>query len=80
VGDVEQKQQRLKPKLYDAKVSKALVQIWLLLDYLCGKRLVAILAGDRRAGQGRQMKRYFLIVPSILKKQLSSLYSNPPFQ
>ena len=43
VGDVEQKQQRLKPKVYDAKVSKALVQIWLLLDYLCGKRLVAIL-------------------------------------
>lgn len=43
VGDVEQKQQRLKPKVYDTKVSHALVQIWLLLDYLCGKRLVAIL-------------------------------------
>ena len=43
VGDVEQRQKRLKAKVYDAKVSKALVQIWLLLDYLCGKRLVAIL-------------------------------------
>ena len=43
VGDVEQKQQRLKPKVYDTKVGQALVQIWLLLDYLCGKRLVAIL-------------------------------------
>jgi len=43
VGDLEQKRQRLRPKVYDAKVSQALVQIWLLLDYLCGKRLVAIL-------------------------------------
>lgn len=43
VGDVEQKQQRLKPKVYDTKVGQALVQIWLLLDYLCGKRLVAVL-------------------------------------
>jgi hypothetical protein len=43
VGDLGQKQQRLKPKVYDVKVRQALVQIWLLLDYLCGKRLVAIL-------------------------------------
>src|SRR5450432_1488946 len=43
VGDIQPKQQRLKPRVYDGKVSQALVQIWLLLDYLCGKRLVAIL-------------------------------------
>lgn len=42
-GDVRQSQTRHKPKIYDAKVAKALVKIWVLLDYLCGKRLVAIL-------------------------------------
>lgn len=42
-GDVRQSQTRHKPKIYDAKVAKALVKIWGLLDYLCGKRLVAIL-------------------------------------
>lgn len=34
---------RLKPRIYDGKVQRALVQIWELLDYVCGKRLVAIL-------------------------------------
>ncbi len=43
IGDVRQKQQRSKPKIYDAKVGRALIVIWELLDYLCGKRLVAIL-------------------------------------
>jgi hypothetical protein len=42
-GDVRQSPARHKPKVYDAKVAKALVKIWVLLDYLCGKRLVAIL-------------------------------------
>ena len=43
VGDAQQRQQRRKPKVYGTKVTQALMQIWLLLDYLCGKRLVAIL-------------------------------------
>ena len=34
---------RAKAKLYDERVRRALVQIWELLDYACGKRLVAVL-------------------------------------
>lgn len=34
---------RAKAKLYDERVRQALVQIWELVDYACGKRLVAIL-------------------------------------
>jgi hypothetical protein len=41
-GDVGQRGPRLRPRIYDQKVAQALVQIWEMLDYLCGKRLVAI--------------------------------------
>jgi hypothetical protein len=43
VGDVQRRQQRLKPRYYDDDVIKALVRLWELLNYLCGKRLVAIM-------------------------------------
>lgn len=43
VGDARQRQQRLKPKYYDEQVVEALSKLWQLLNYLCGKRLVAIL-------------------------------------
>lgn len=43
VGDARQRQQRLKPRYYDEPVVKALIKLWQLLNYLCGKRLVAIL-------------------------------------
>src|SRR5690242_15378459 len=42
-ADVERRQKRMKTRTYDEPVQRALVQIWELLDYLCGKRLVAIL-------------------------------------
>jgi hypothetical protein len=42
-ADVERRQKRSKTRTYDEPVQRALVQIWELLDYLCGKRLVAIL-------------------------------------
>lgn len=43
VGDARQRQQRLKPKYYDEQVVQALIKLWQLLNYLCGKRLVAIM-------------------------------------
>ncbi len=43
VGDARQRQQRLKPKYYDEQVVAALSKLWQLLNYLCGKRLVAIM-------------------------------------
>ena len=43
VGDARQRQQRLKPKIYDEQVVQALIKLWQLLNYLCGKRLVAIM-------------------------------------
>lgn len=42
-AEVQRRRQRIKPRTYDQKVQRALVQIWELLDYVCGKRLVAIL-------------------------------------
>lgn len=42
VGDVHKRQQRLRPRVYDDEVVKTLVKLWELLNYLCGKRLVAI--------------------------------------
>jgi hypothetical protein len=42
-GDVAERARRNKARLYDEAVARALVQLWELLDYLCGKRLVAIL-------------------------------------
>jgi hypothetical protein len=43
VGDARQRQQRLKPKYYDEPVVEALSKLWQLLNYVCGKRLVAIM-------------------------------------
>jgi hypothetical protein len=43
VGDARQRQQRLKPRYYDEQVVQALSKLWQLLNYLCGKRLVAIM-------------------------------------
>lgn len=43
VGDVHKRQQRLRPRVYDDDVVKTLVKLWELLNYLCGKRLVAIM-------------------------------------
>jgi hypothetical protein len=42
-ADLKRRQKRIKARTYDEPVQRALVQIWELLDYLCGKRLVAIL-------------------------------------
>lgn len=43
VGDIHQRQQRVKPRYYDDDVVKTLVKVWELMNYLCGKRLVAIM-------------------------------------
>ena len=43
VGDARKRQQRLKPRYYDEEVVQALSKLWQLLNYLCGKRLVAIM-------------------------------------
>src|ERR1700750_13686 len=43
VGDARQRQQRLKPRVYDDQVVTELIKLWELLNYLCGKRLLAIL-------------------------------------
>ena len=43
VGDVGKRQQRLKPRIYDEPVLAELRKLWELLNYVCGKRLVAIM-------------------------------------
>ena len=43
VGDVGKRQQRLKPRVYDEPVLAELRKLWELLNYVCGKRLVAIM-------------------------------------
>ena len=43
VGDARQRQQRLKPRFYDEPVVRELSKLWELLNYSCGKRLVAIM-------------------------------------
>ena len=43
VGGVHKRQQRLKPRYYDERVVQELIKLWQLLNYLCGKRLVAIM-------------------------------------
>ena len=43
VGDVGKRQQRLKPRVYDEQVLSELLKLWELLNYVCGKRLVAIM-------------------------------------
>ena len=43
IGDARQRQQRSKPRYYDEEVVQALSKLWQLLNYVCGKRLVAIM-------------------------------------
>ena len=43
VGAPKRKKKRKRPRRYDAKVLKALKKLWLLLDYMCGKRLAPAL-------------------------------------
>jgi hypothetical protein len=43
VGDVHQRRQRQKPRHYNEAVVQELVKLWELLNYSCGKRLVAIM-------------------------------------
>ena len=43
VGDIGKKAGGQRARKYEQKVLKALKMIWEILDYLCGKRLVAIL-------------------------------------
>lgn len=43
VGDVNKKIKRKRPRIYGEKVLKALKKIWAIWDFICGKRLVAIL-------------------------------------
>ena len=43
VGELRQRQQRQKPRYYDEAVVPELIKLWQLLDYVCGKRLVAIM-------------------------------------
>ena len=44
VGEVHKRQQqRLRPRYYDEQVVQELIKLWQLLNYLCGKRLVAIM-------------------------------------
>jgi hypothetical protein len=42
-ADGQPRPRRAKPKIYDDTIAQVLVQLWEMLDYLCGKRLVAIL-------------------------------------
>jgi hypothetical protein len=43
VGDLHKRQQRVKSRYYDEPVVQALNKLWQLLNYVCGKRLVAIM-------------------------------------
>ncbi len=43
VGDARKRSPRKRPRFYDDKVVAALIKIWRIMDYICGKRLVAIL-------------------------------------
>jgi hypothetical protein len=43
VGDARQRQQRVRSRYYDEQVVQALIKLWQLLNYICGKRLVAIM-------------------------------------
>ncbi len=43
VGDLRKKASRARSRLYDEAVRDCLKAIWVIMDYICGKRLVAIL-------------------------------------
>lgn len=42
-GDLRQRASRKRPRIYDEAVAASLKMIWRILDFICGKRLVAIL-------------------------------------
>jgi hypothetical protein len=35
---------RIRPRVYDGLVRQSLVKLWMIMDYICGKRLVAVLS------------------------------------
>lgn len=43
VGDLNSKAKRTKPRIYDEAVHERLKEIWSIMDFICGKRLAAIL-------------------------------------
>ena len=43
VGDLRRRVKRVRPRLYDEAVLEKLKPIWAIMDFICGKRLVAIL-------------------------------------
>lgn len=43
LGDLGRSPKRIRPRIYDGVVLERLKRIWVILDYLCGKRLAAIL-------------------------------------
>lgn len=49
VGEVTVRPMRRRRKVYGTEVKRVLIRLWKLLDYLCGKRLVAALAGTLEA-------------------------------
>jgi hypothetical protein len=43
VGDLSKKAKRVRPRIYDEVVHERLQEIWAIMDFVCGKRLAAIL-------------------------------------
>jgi len=43
VGDINKRITRKRKKIYDLKVKRALVKVWRIMDYPCGKRLAPML-------------------------------------
>ena len=43
VGDLRKRVKRVRPRLYDEAVLEKLKPIWAIMDFICGKRLAAIL-------------------------------------
>ena len=43
LGELHKRQPRLRPRVYDEQVVQQLLKLWELLNYICGKRLVAIM-------------------------------------
>lgn len=43
VGDLGRKAKRTRPRIYDEAVHERLKEIWAIMDFVCGKRLAAIL-------------------------------------
>jgi hypothetical protein len=44
VGDVNQRSQRVRARIYDDEVLAVLIKLWKMMDYICGKRLQPALA------------------------------------